>query len=189
VNGIEAFDGKIGIWPFVEWEAAPRASVKRDRGTIVPKPISVSRQVYFNYVTTHVYNGIIQDFPRGHEVDCPVYIQHDNAPVHFPDYNPAWRRFVAEDNSRFNLSIKTQPPNSPDTNILDLGIFNSLQSLYFDEDQPNSVDGLIAAVQSAWEKYDSKTLEKVWLTHAAVCDQIIQSHGDNDYLIPHMGKD
>jgi hypothetical protein len=61
--------------------------------------------------------------------------------------------------------------------------------LYFDEDQPNSVDGLIAAVQSAWEKYNSKTLEKVWLTHATVCDQTIQSHGDNDYLIPHMGKD
>jgi hypothetical protein len=54
VNGVETFDGKIGICPFVEWEAAPRTSVNRDRGKIVRKPIYVTHQVYFNYVTTHV---------------------------------------------------------------------------------------------------------------------------------------
>jgi hypothetical protein len=109
--------------------------------------------------------------------------------MHFPDNNPDWRRFVVADNNRFSLSIKPQPPNSPDTNVLDLGFLNLLQSLYFDEEQPNIIDRLIAAVQSAWDKNDSKTLEKVWLTHATVCDQIIQNYCDNDFLIPHMGKD
>ncbi|ETV82540.1 hypothetical protein H257_05144 [Aphanomyces astaci] len=36
------FDGKIGVWPFVEVVAAKRTSVNRDKGTLVTVPLSVN---------------------------------------------------------------------------------------------------------------------------------------------------
>ncbi|ETV82539.1 hypothetical protein H257_05143 [Aphanomyces astaci] len=41
------FDGKIGVWPFVEVVAAKRTSVNRDKGTLVTVPLSVNAVVEF----------------------------------------------------------------------------------------------------------------------------------------------
>jgi hypothetical protein len=40
-DGTCIFDGKIGIWPFIEKAAAQRSSKLRKRGTIQTKPVSV----------------------------------------------------------------------------------------------------------------------------------------------------
>jgi hypothetical protein len=41
----------------------------------------------------------------------------------------------------------------------------------------------------AWQQYDPKMLNRTFITHQSICDCIIQSHGENDYDIPHLGKE
>ncbi len=56
-------------------------------------------------------------------------LQHDNAPAHVPGGDPD---IVSAGNcGRTNIDLVPQPPNSPDLNILDLGLFNGLQSLQY----------------------------------------------------------
>ena len=40
------WDGKIGIWPFIEWVPAQRSSINRPAGTLEMKNITVTRDVY-----------------------------------------------------------------------------------------------------------------------------------------------
>ena len=45
-DGECTFDGKIGMWPFVERKAAQRNSINRPAGKMETKPIGVTRTVY-----------------------------------------------------------------------------------------------------------------------------------------------
>ncbi len=46
-NGICTFDGKIGLFPFIERVlAAQRTSDRRPRGTIITRPVPVNREQY-----------------------------------------------------------------------------------------------------------------------------------------------
>jgi hypothetical protein len=52
------FDGKIGVWPFVVQEPAKRNSKNRGKGTMVTKPIEVTRPVYVKMITENVIEAI-----------------------------------------------------------------------------------------------------------------------------------
>jgi hypothetical protein len=78
--------------------------------------------------------------------------------------------------------------NSPDTNVLDLGFFASIQSIQWSQEPAYTIDGLIVNVLLAWQKYEAKTLDKIWLSHQACMNEIIQAYGGNHYSIPHLSK-
>jgi hypothetical protein len=134
-----------------------------------------------------VLPAIKSKFPRGHNNNIIIGIQHDNAPTHFGPDDESWQTAVNnEGNWRFQL--KEQPANSPDTNILDLGFFSLIQLLQWQQQSPSNINGLIATVLRAWEIYTPRTLERIWISHQAVCNEIIQCNGDNDYQMPHIHK-
>ncbi|XP_057775137.1 uncharacterized protein LOC130994118 [Salvia miltiorrhiza] len=56
-----------------------------------------------------------------------IYIQQDNARPHIQDSDPDFRAVASADG--FDIHLVHQPPNSPDTNINDLGWFRAIQSL------------------------------------------------------------
>ena len=87
------------------------------------------------------------------------------------------------------MHLRGQPANLPDTNVLDLGFFRSLQTDYYKLKCAKDIDGLIANVLKAWEGYDLRKLDKIWVSHQAVCDEILCYNGGNDYTLPHLGKD
>ena len=63
-NGECIFDGKIGMWPFVEQRvAARRTSANRDRGTIVTTTISCTRRVYRIVLVEDVIPAIKAKWP------------------------------------------------------------------------------------------------------------------------------
>ena len=62
-DGECTFDGKIGMWPFVERVAAGRSSVNRPAGTIVTTPISCTRRVYRQMIIDHVLPAIKLKWP------------------------------------------------------------------------------------------------------------------------------
>jgi hypothetical protein len=118
-----------------------------------------------------------------------VFIQHDNATAHFgPDYLPFRTAGVA---FGWNITLTGQPANSPDTNINDLGFFRALQSCQWDnvEEARDDKDGLILAVTEAFESFEPRLLDYTFLTLQTCLEQIILSHGDNIYAIPHMRKE
>ena len=63
-----------------------------------------------------------------------ILIQQDNCPAHINDDDPDFRAAASADG--FNIHLFSQPANSPDTNVNDLGYFRALQSLKDEETPP-----------------------------------------------------
>ncbi|XP_057784891.1 uncharacterized protein LOC131002405 [Salvia miltiorrhiza] len=131
-DGSVLFDGKIGIFPFTEMVPAKRKSKNREAGTLEEKPIqSITKQVM---------------------KDMYIYKQ-DNAKPHIKDDDPDFR--AAASANGFDIRIIHQPPNSPDTNINDLGWFRAIQSLQVQAVSSNETE-LVQAVQKSFEESDFK---------------------------------
>ena len=82
------------------------------------------------------------------------------------------------------IEIYAQPPNSPDTNILDLGLFNALQSAYWTHAPKNSGEIIIKMVQQTYWSYPADKINRMFVTLQSIYDCIIVEHGDNHYTTP-----
>jgi len=183
-NGCCTFDGKIGVWPFVETVIAQRGSRHRPKGTPELKPVKVTGKVHKQCALEKVLPAVRRRWPeRG-----TVRLQHDNAPAHFTKEDPEWLE-AASRAGRVQFQLIEQGANSPDTNVLDLGFFCPLQTLQFQQKRATHVEGLIANVERAYELHEPQKLGRSWLTHQSVLDCIVRCDGDNDYSIPHLNKD
>lgn len=77
-----AFDGKIGIWPFMTFESAKRDRKNRPAKTPVPTCVNVNRQTYRDMLIVKLLLAIEK---RWSGATCVV--QQDNAPAHVPPSN------------------------------------------------------------------------------------------------------
>lgn len=84
--------------------------------------------------------------------------------------------------------LVTQPPNSPDLNINDLGLFAVIQVLHWQPSPKNSLE-LIDVVKQAHRDFPARMINHVWLTLQECMNEIIDKHGGNDCAIPHMSKE
>ncbi|KAH9079770.1 hypothetical protein Ae201684P_010209 [Aphanomyces euteiches] len=155
------FDGKIGIWPFVSQVEAVRSSKNRPRGTLVTVPKNVDAAAYREMVLNNVIPAIQVKFPRS--VAC-VNIQQDNASPHrCIDSAELCRNGITD------INVSNQPANSPDFNVLDLGIFNSIQKAAFCE-------------------LPMETIGKSFITLQKVMELSMSDNGGNNFKLPHMSK-
>jgi hypothetical protein len=179
------FDGKIGVWPFITKEAAKRTSKRRPRGTVETKPQNVDAAAYRRMVLDHVIPAVLMKTPAD-RLRRGVYLQQDNAGPH----RSITSEVVAKeaDTGTYTVAIKNQPPNSPDFNVLDLGFFNSIQSLQHQK-ATRTIDELIAAVETAFLELPQDTLAKTFLTLQKVLEESMAMNGGNNYNLPHMNKD
>jgi hypothetical protein len=178
------FDGKIGMWPIVERTQAQRTSNNRAAGTWETKPVNVDRDVYRQMMIEKVLPAIKTKWPDHGR--C-VIIQQDGAKSHIHENDPA---FVwAATTGNWNIKLETQPARSPDNNLCDLTFFRSLQSDYWAMGFALNIDDMISKVGQAFTDYEPRKLEKGWVTLASVLDEVLKCDGDNDFKIPHMGKD
>ena len=179
------FDGKVGIWPFVVREPAQRKSKNREAGTLVTKPINVTKEIYCDFLINKVLPAIREKWPR-RNAGMPIYVQQDNAKPHIRSDDPAF--VEASRLEGFDIKLRCQPPNSPDTNVLDLGFFNSIQALQH-QCPSRTIDDLIAATEKAFADLQETKLNYVFLTLQQCLKSVMETEGSNDYKIPHMGKD
>ncbi|GMF18945.1 unnamed protein product [Phytophthora fragariaefolia] len=78
-----------------------------------------------------------------------VMLQQDNAPAHISPSDPEFTAAVEQ--SGLDVVLRCQPPNSPDLNCCDLGIFTVIQAQQR-EITARNIDELVAAVDKAyWE--------------------------------------
>ena len=83
------------------------------------------------------------------------------------------------------LLLYTQPTNLPDSNINNL-VFCALQWMNHCECPIDEAE-IIQYVSKTYNEYDYIKIDFIWLTLMGCYNEIIDCHGDNDY-IPHIGK-
>jgi len=193
-TGACTFDGKIGIWPFVHRVRAQRSSTNRPAGTIETKTLNVDKKVYKEYMIEKVIPAIREKWPQqngnngNNNQIITVGLQDDNATPHSLKNDLEWECLLVDPNERIQIEKREQPANSPDTNCDDLGFFRALQLDTWAQTLATTIDGLCENVAKAFSDYDTKQLNRIWLTHASVCDRIICCNGNNNFDIPHMSK-
>jgi len=109
-----------------------------------------------------------------------IYIQQDGAPSHIPTKNEDDMWFEEMESLGRNERIKlvTQPPNSPDLNVNDLGFFNALQSTCHSTCPRNAME-LIEMVTQAYNDYPVNKINRIWLTCQGCMNEIIKIKGHN----------
>ena len=84
------------------------------------------------------------------------------------------------------VELVTQPAQSPDLNVNDLGFFASLKSRVW-RMNASSIDELVETHFQQYEEYDSATLERVWQSLFKVYNQTVRKMGDNYFSVEHTG--
>jgi hypothetical protein len=74
-----------------------------------------------------------------------ILIQQDNAKPHVPPQDPDVVAAGTADG--WHIRLICQPPNSPDLNVLDLGLFASLQLIQY-RTPLRSVEDIIQAIEA-----------------------------------------
>ncbi|XP_051197028.2 uncharacterized protein [Lolium perenne] len=184
-HGNCTFDGKIGVWAFVGWVQAKKKSPYREKGTWEVKPSpSVDREKSREYIVNYVLPAIKEKWPEKDRWST-VYIQQDNARTHIKADDPIFAFEAAR--GGWDIRLVNQPPNSPDCNILDLGWFASIQSM-FHRKMPKTLPEIIQKVQESVDEYPHQKLNIIWLSHQACMREIIKHKGGQHYPLPHLKK-
>ncbi|KAG7337159.1 hypothetical protein IV203_035373 [Nitzschia inconspicua] len=180
----QEFDGLIGIYPVGEIDMYVRASHGHQPGDLKWCNVNMDRDLYRDML----FNFVLPDVKKKMPIDNNIILQQDGAKAHLPDDDPLFAAKVTElFGDPTAVKLYTQPAQSPDLNVNDLGFFNSLQSRYY-QTAPKDALELIEMVEETYKNYPAKKLNRIWLTLQSVMNQVINQRGDNDYTIPHMKK-
>lgn len=181
-HGNVLFDGKIGFWGFTEETAAQRTSKHRPAGTLELKPVNVDRPVYRNMLVENLFPAIKSKWPTRR---TPIYVQQDGAGAHVKETDAD----VAFNGKKYgwDIQLRTQPPNSPDFNVLDLGLFRAIQSTTWDKDITNIRDIVNTAEYAFWN-LDPHTLNDTFLSLQKHMECSMSVAGGNNFKEPHMNK-
>ncbi|XP_021848849.1 uncharacterized protein [Spinacia oleracea] len=165
-------------------EPAKRSSKNRARGTpITYANQGVNKEVFREKLLTKMLPAIRQKWPA--DSAKTIIIQADNANPHIGAGDP---QFLQEANiDGFTFIWQPQSPRSPDLNILDLGFFRSIQSLY-EKKMPKDLDEMITDVEEAFDELHPKVLSNVWYSYQYVMQEIIKVKGGGNYVLPHVKK-
>ncbi|CAM9673411.1 unnamed protein product [Discosporangium mesarthrocarpum] len=175
------FDGKIGIWPIADTVAAMRSRQNRKKGTVILKPATINAERYKELMIDKVIPAIKARMPRppGHT----IFVQQDGAKPHTEGGGMEAIQAKAGE----SIILDTQPANSPDFNVNDLGFFHSIQQLKEDVGV-SSPEDLVEATMEASDVYPRESLERAWQSLFAVLREVLGSKGDNSYKLPDLGQ-
>jgi len=117
-----------------------------------------------------------------------IYLIIDNAGGH--GTNEAIEQYRELLFRMYKVQLLHQVPNSPETNLLDLGVWRAMQSLveklsFRCRQDPNV---LASTVQQAWLQFPAATIEKVYQRWLLVLDLIIKDDGGNRFVESYRGK-
>lgn len=181
------FDGKIGIWRVCNTVTAARKTKNHNVGDEWEQDCNVTSEWYRNCMIKEggILDTICEQMPW--MIGRRVYVQHDGAPGH----NGMGNVQMFEDESirgEFTLLVRTQPAQSPDLNVNDLGFFRSLKSrVNHFKDRGGSLMNMIDSVYEMWSVYDNETLTRLWAVQAEYYRQILRDLGGNQFQNPHSG--
>lgn len=189
------WDGKIALIPIGDYIVAKKNSVNYKKGDRKWENKTVDTDTYLDLMET-ILRNIAEKWPRGQWSDpkFQVTLIHDGAPAHkSKEFKEGWHLLLCQLwvegilPSPDKILIITQPPNSPDMNVNDLGLFNAIQSRYWREAPRSSLD-IIDCVRKAWRQFPAKRINHLFLTLQGVMNLCMEHYGSNDFALPHLSK-
>jgi hypothetical protein len=154
-------------------------------GTLVTKTRSLDAAFYRELFTMEggVLDSIKEKMPW--LSTKTVKIQHDGAKPHSGHNNETVIANLGSTNG-WRFQFKRQPAQSPDLNILDLGLFWSLKCRVRSiKQRAQNINELIINVTNAYDNYDHQTLDHVWACLFEIYNLFLQDNGGNRYGLPH----
>ena len=127
----------------------------------------------------------MEKWPRREQLSRKIFIQHDGVKNHICEDDKDSKGALMEQG--INAKLYMQAANSPDVNLLDLGLFRAIQS--FNNTAPKNEEELIQPVSAAYDSYLWNTINNTSLTLQSCFNQIIMHNGDNNYNIKHISKE
>lgn len=116
-----------------------------------------------------------------------IRIQQDGATAHDGEGN---KEYFASQGQKYgrNIVVDTQCAQSPDLNILDIGVFRSMQSRSEEYRVDSlSVSDLVARVKKTFDTFPWQTLDNCWAVLHEHYRLIWMEEGGNKYSNPHSG--
>jgi hypothetical protein len=129
---------KLALIPIGNWVQAKRKSKYYKKGDIKWKNRNVDTRAYFECMED-VACSIAKEWPQGQwaNANFKVEIQQDGAHSHTSNkFYELWDNLLVGLHlegvlqTADKIVLVTQPPNSPDTNLNDNGLFNTIQAGY-----------------------------------------------------------
>ncbi len=185
----KGFDGKIGLWHVGEEKVALRNSKFHDKGDVYYVNVNMDGELFMDMMRDQVIPAILEKCAWAKK----VIVQMDSAGGHrIGQTVDALNKIGKKSHPR--IEFITQPTRSPDTNVLDLGIWNSMKSrvveVKYDRSETESMtQRIINSVMDMWAKYDKAKLNNIFITLTAVLQEIEKCKGGNSFKQPHTIKD
>ena len=157
-------------------------------GDSVENDITCDSKFMLNIIEDIGYS--IRDSFHWVDPDVPIHLYMDNAGGHGSD--EAKKEYVSILFVKFNILVIWQIPNSPETNMLDLGVWRTIQAMveYLHRQRRMDTDVLALSVEEAFKKLDGyDKLQAVAERWIKVLDLIILGKGTNDKVEQFRGRD
>jgi len=183
-NPVHNFNGKILLQRVCEERIAERTSYNHNRGDIYQHDCTITAELYRHYMIDIIAEVKVKmPWLRNQK----IIIQQDGASPHVGRGNLDF--FYEEGHKNgWDINVVTQPPQSPDLNVNDLGFFRSLKCrVEHLKNGANSIEELFQAIIDAWDEYDAVTLDNIWGHQYDCYREIIRCLGDNVYEALHTG--
>lgn len=184
------FDGKICIRPLVNYVPAVRSSRNRAQGTMEVANLSITGEEYKNQLLKE--DGIFEAIDR--KLGAAYYHQPNNVTFRQEGAKPHVKTdtlYEIKQNGCLNgrrINVDTQPPNSPDLNLLDLAFNNSIQKTVKKiKYSVTSKDEFIDIVTKAFNDNPVVKLIRLCALQLVAYREILKSNGGNQYRMPHTG--
>lgn len=145
---------------------------------------SVTKDVSRDFLVNKVLPALKAKWPAK-ERGMPIFIQQDNARTHIGVDDPSFVTATKEDG--WDIRLTCQPPNSSDLNVLDLGFFAAIQSL-FEKGTPNNISEILRKVDESYQNYPVDRSNRIFITQQGCMIEIMKQNGGQHYNIPHMKK-
>ena len=117
-----------------------------------------------------------------------IRVQQDGPQSHIKPDDTKWNQELQRRGLQNKILVFTQPPNSPDLNINDLGYFRALQSSYRQFSPSNEAE-IINYVEQTYAEYPPVKINRIYLSLMGVMNEIIDRDGNNDFEPPHLKKE
>ena len=188
------WNGKIGMWPVGHYGAACWESINKPAGTQVWINETMDKNKYREMLVDSVIPAIAAKWPmwEWNNPNFKIRIQQDGARAHCKEDDPFLMQTLAQLEANqvitpSKLSFYTQPENSPDLNICHLGLFDDIQSAYYQDAPKDSIE-IIRCVLAAYDQYPINLINRMFVTLMSVFTEIVNCHGDNTYKLPYMNQ-
>jgi len=140
--------------------------------------------IYCEFLTEKVLPAIKEKWPDRNQ---NISVQQDGASIHIFEDDEEFQALAR--NGNWNIKLSNQAPKSPDTNVLDLSLFHSLQSKQWQTEPARNIDEMIVQVERVFNDFDPSKIDCAFLTLQTCLNSILEEHGTNDYKLEHIGKE